>query len=515
MPDYLITTTPQAVPTPTGKVNVRADYGSLRISKVLTGLTSTSGQLIPEGTTGSIDSAGGIYAVACEPKGARFNVAAAPSGTISYAEDGASIDLLPTGVFGTEAPPADRSWSLTASNASGYRGGVGNWQIGTSGAFFYDQTGELVASLPATSPKILGNANDTVPSTVRMAIISTNLSASRTYTIPSPASYHAGATLTIVDSTLSLTSAITATLVPADGTINGAGSMVLSTPGAAPVLISDGVSKWNLDLRGNTQAFIFEYATNNAGVSVTAGVSTFTPPAGWTTCRYQLIQGGAGGGSGRRGAAGTIRLGGTGGAGGNRTDGTLFSSLVAAGDWTIKVGNGGAGGTAPAADNTDGNKGSVGIKTDIFLGATQLAAAGITQAGVSGDNTAFGFGGTADASLAGNTNSSRAAHFQSATSGAVNSAGSSGSSSATPGPGVSGPGGGSLDASNTVRAPGTGYGGPQTGGVANASGGGAAPTGSATGYGTGGAGAGGGTNGSTGAPGGNGTPGLAILIFNF
>lgn len=265
-------------------------------------------------------------------------------------------------------------------------------------------------------------------------------------------------------------------------------------------------------------AYVFEYATNNAGVAVVAGVSTFTPPVGWVSCRYQLVAGGPGGGSGRRGAAGTIRLGGTGAPGGNRSDGVLLASQVPGGNWTIRVGKGGNGGNAPITDDTDGIKGDSGGATDVSQGATLLAAAAITGNFVSAPSFWSGLGGTNAASLQPFSGGSNGlSSFPSASGGFSSSTIPAGNSIATLHAAVSGAGGGSLNAANDPKSPGTGNAVAQTGGAAAgaAGGGGSAPTGTVTGWGTGGAGSGAGFNGATGAPGGNGTAGVAILVFSF
>jgi len=263
-------------------------------------------------------------------------------------------------------------------------------------------------------------------------------------------------------------------------------------------------------------AFVFEYASNNAGVAVVAGVSTFTPPVGWVSCHYKLIQGGAGGGSGRNAGTGVIRLGGTGGCGGLRSDGILIASQVPAGAWTITVGAGGAGGLG--VTNNSGNNGGFGGATSVVAvtGSVLLAAASLTGVGLSAPNVGVGVGGDGSVSRSGTAvGGSGTAMWYPSTSGNVTSLANANVSNSNPQGGTSGPGGGSVEAGGFVWAPGTGNGGAQTGGVASNSVGGAAPTGTATGWGTGGAGSGGGTNVSAGAAGGNGTGGVAILVFSF
>jgi len=268
--------------------------------------------------------------------------------------------------------------------------------------------------------------------------------------------------------------------------------------------------------------YIFQYASNNAGVAVLSGVSTITPPTGWVTCMAEAIQGGAGGGSGRMGAVGTNRLGGTGGGGGWRTVRTIFSANVAAGTWTVTVGAGGAGGAGiPALSaNTNGNPGSIGGASGILRGSTPLISAGVNQGGSSVNNGNTGVGGTSATSIGGSISSNAGTGTYAGFTGYGVSASTSGTSTSfNPNGSTGGAGGGSIDTTETVRLSGIGYGGAANGGAANASGGGFAPAAILTGplyCGIGGSGAGGGTNGGTdGAAGGDGAPGLVTLIFNF
>lgn len=97
----------------------------------------------------------------------------------------------------------------------------------------------------------LGDADTTITSGVRDALLNSALTVSRTYTLPLASAYPAGARISFTDVTQTLTDVRTATLLCAGGdTINGSTSFVLSMAGSSPILISDGSSKWTLDLRG-------------------------------------------------------------------------------------------------------------------------------------------------------------------------------------------------------------------------------------------------------------------------
>ena len=170
-----------------------------------------------------------------------------------------------------------------------------------------------------------GTIDDTIASTATVARLTTALTANRIFTLPSPLNYPSGSPLTFVDATGTVGLTYNVTLYAGSNTVNGASSMVLSTPYASPILISNGSTAWTLDVRGvsrggtgattaagartnlgaaaNAVAYVFEYASNNAGAAagtITAGVCSFTPPTGWVSCTIEAIQGGAGGGSGAR-----------------------------------------------------------------------------------------------------------------------------------------------------------------------------------------------------------------------
>jgi hypothetical protein len=71
------------------------------------------------------------------------------------------------------------------------------------------------------------------------------------------------------------------------------------------------------------------------------------------------LAGGNGGGSGRRGAAASVRVAGNGGAGGSVTCGEFLASSLGASE-TVTVGAAGTGGASVSTNNTNGNPGSIG-----------------------------------------------------------------------------------------------------------------------------------------------------------
>jgi hypothetical protein len=103
---------------------------------------------------------------------------------------------------------------------------------------------------------------------------------------------------------------------------------------------------------GGAQFSVTEYKT--------PGTYTYTVPAGAIALRVVCIGGGAGGGSGRLGAAGTNRCGGTGGWSGGVVDGYFLAADLDSTSYTVTVGDGGAGGAAQTTNDTNGNDGSMG-----------------------------------------------------------------------------------------------------------------------------------------------------------
>lgn len=124
---------------------------------------------------------------------------------------------------------------------------------------------------------------------------------------------------------------------------------------------------------------------------------TWTKPTGAVLVRGYLISSGAGGGSGRRGLAGTVRGGGGGGGGGGKD---IFEIPAAALPATVPVvvGLGGAGGAAVTTDSTNGNTGSIGASTafgDIGARGANQGGGGTTAGGTAGSAGVAGFSGQA------------------------------------------------------------------------------------------------------------------------
>lgn len=86
---------------------------------------------------------------------------------------------------------------------------------------------------------------------------------------------------------------------------------------------------------------------------------TWTKPANAVTVEVEIFGGGAGAGSGRRGASGTV-IGGGGGGGGAIMIKRSFKASDLLATETVVIGAGGAGGAAVTANDTNGNAGSIG-----------------------------------------------------------------------------------------------------------------------------------------------------------
>ena len=136
----------------------------------------------------------------------------------------------------------------------------------------------------------VGDANATITAGKRDVLLTSALTAARAYAWPLASGYPAGARVCFADIANTLTATNTATINRSGSdSINGGTSIVISTPGASPMLISDGVSKWNLDIRGiargGTGATTAATARTNLG-SGAVGDSLFvatTVGGVWTT----------------------------------------------------------------------------------------------------------------------------------------------------------------------------------------------------------------------------------------
>src|SRR5262245_52289010 len=90
----------------------------------------------------------------------------------------------------------------------------------------------------------------------------------------------------------------------------------------------------------------------------TPGVFTDDVPDGVVGGWVAVAGAAGGGGSGRRGAAGSVRCGGQGGAPGGFVRGVWIDAAAWGDSYTVTIAAGGTGGAAVTADDTNGNPGT-------------------------------------------------------------------------------------------------------------------------------------------------------------
>lgn len=187
------------------------------------------------------------------------------------------------------------------------------------------------------------------------------------------------------------------------------GDIILSA-GNGVILIYDATSsRWRYYGAPAQSSLTYEFSSPVTGSSVTI-------PSRAVAVHVLCIAAGAGGGSGRKGAAGTVRCGGGGGASGPIAENTtLISLLGGATTLSVTVGAGGAGGAARTTDNTNGLSGSGG-------GATVVTVSGNTICRASG-----GTGGGGGSATSGSAGGSGNSDFSSSAGGAASGTGGAGS----------------------------------------------------------------------------------------
>lgn len=180
-------------------------------------------------------------------------------------------------------------------------------------------------------------------------------------------------------------------------TVDAKGDLLAGTADNTIARLAVGTNGFSL-VADSTQTTGLTWAQRTADIQTltTPGANTYTVPAGAKLICYDLIQAGGGGGSGRRGAAGSVRCGGGSGAGGARTVGCIPAPAGGT-TITVTVGAGGAGGAAVTVNDTNGAAGTGGGLTSFG----SYARAGATSAGGGGGGT--NAAGTAGSSTSGTT----------------------------------------------------------------------------------------------------------------
>lgn len=330
-----------------------------------------------------------------------------------------------------------------------------------------------------------------------------------------------------------ITGAIPASIVDAKG------DLIVGTADNTVTRVAAGTDGLAL-VTDSTQTSGVRWASRSPQIDYLTTSGTWTKPAGAQTVIALVFAAGAGGGSGRRGAAGTVRGGGAGGAGASYAIAWMRASDLGA---TVPyvVGAGGAGSAGRTTNDTDGT-GGVSGGASVFGSSQTIATSelrvkagggatgpGGTATGATGPSGAFGMfsGGSGGSSSAvggtGNNGSDPSA------GGGGGAAGGGINTSDAPSNGGSGGVNGTLDQNRGTSgtAPG-GNGGAgraaltPTSSSGNGGGGGAGNHTGAAGNGgdggfPGGGGGGGGasTNGFTSGAGGKGGDGLIVVITYF
>lgn len=123
---------------------------------------------------------------------------------------------------------------------------------------------------------------------------------------------------------------------------------------------------------------------------LTAGTNNITIPTNANFYYIQLVGGGGGAGSGRKGATSTGAYGGMGANGGAYSFRTgLISELLAVGSTlTIAVGSGGVGGASQTINSTNGNNGTAGGSSTANISGNNILRADGGSAGLGGTTSA-------------------------------------------------------------------------------------------------------------------------------
>lgn len=306
----------------------------------------------------------------------------------------------------------------TAAQMATFAGAPGEVVVDTSNNRVVVHDGTTAGGWPAATAVKSGiaDSNATITPTTRIFAMTT-LTAARTLTLPSAASFPPGDRLLIVDESggCSATNSITVQRASSD-TISTNTSVTITTAYGYVALESDGNNKWTVVARAGIARINQQVFTSS---------TTYTPSAGLLFACIECVGGGGGGGGAQvvNSVAGWY-LGGGGGAGSYArklaTAGQIGSSQ------TVTIGSGGAGGSASGGPNNGSAGGDTSVGTlCVGKGGAGAKYGNSAQFGVSG---AGGVAGTGDVTAAGEAGEGGVYNNLSSGSLAVAALGSGGSS---------------------------------------------------------------------------------------
>ncbi len=152
---------------------------------------------------------------------------------------------------------------------------------------------------------------------------------------------------------------------------------------------SNGIISWVCVAAGTPGTWIANLSNSN-NVQVFTSDGTWTAPPNISTVRVYVIGAGTGGGSGRRGAAGTICSGGGGGGSGGFGFAEIPAAIVGS-SVAVTVPAGGLGGAAVTTDDTNGNAGAKPLNTAKFGNFVTVQTSGAVMS--NGGTAVSGSGG--------------------------------------------------------------------------------------------------------------------------